>query len=337
MANGATVLMYEGAPDYPDKDRFWEIIAKHKATILYTAPTAIRSFMKWGDEYPAKHDLSSLRLLGSVGEPINPEAWRWYAKNIGGDRCPVVDTWWQTETGAIMATPLPGITATKPGSATHPFPGIELRVRGEDGSESALTGPGSEEQREGALVIAQPWPSMTRGIWNDPKRFVDTYWSKFPDTGEGGRYFAGDGAKIDEDGYIWLLGRIDDIMLVAGHNVSTAEVESALVSHPAVAEAAVIGKAHEIKGQGIAAFVILRAGQTVDPEELKKHVAQKLGPITRPDDVYITADLPKTRSGKIMRRLLRDVAEGRALGDTTTLADPAVVAALKGQYEAAEG
>ncbi len=332
MANGATVLLYEGAPDFPDKDRFWSIIARHKATILYTAPTAIRSFMKWGDEYPARHDLSSLRLLGSVGEPINPEAWRWYSKHIGGDRCPVVDTWWQTETGAIMIAPLPGLTATKPGSATFPLPGIEIRVRAEDGSETALNGPGTGEPKEGALVIARPWPSMTRGIWNDPKRFADVYWGKFED-----RYFAGDGAKVDEDGYLWLLGRIDDIMLVAGHNVSTAEVESALVSHPAVAEAAVIGKAHEIKGQAIAAFVILRAGASVEPEELKRHVAAKLGPITRPDDVYLTADLPKTRSGKIMRRLLRDVAEGRALGDTTTLADPAVVAALKGQYEASEG
>lgn len=332
MANGATVLIYEGAPDWPDKDRLWAIVEKHRATILYTAPTAIRSFMKWGAEYPGRHDLSSLRLLGSVGEPINPEAWRWYREHIGGGTCPVVDTWWQTETGAIMVSPLPGITATKPGSATHPFPGIEILVRGEDGSETALTGPGTGDPKEGALVIRRPWPAMARGIWNDPARFVDVYWSKFP-----GRYFAGDGARVDEDGYLWLLGRIDDIMLVAGHNVSTAEVESALVSHPAVAEAAVIGKAHEIKGQGIAAFVILRSGQSAEPDELKRHVAARLGAICRPDDVYLAADLPKTRSGKIMRRLLRDVAEGRALGDTTTLADPAVVAALKGQYEAAEG
>ncbi len=332
MANGATVLLYEGGPDYPDKDRLWEIVARHRATILYTAPTAIRSFMKWGTEYPRRHDLSSLRLLGSVGEPINPEAWRWYAREIGGGRCPVVDTWWQTETGAIMATPLPGLTTTKPGSATRPFPGIELRVRSEDGEESVLDGTGAPEPREGALVIARPWPSMARGIWGDPKRFVDVYWSKFE-----GRYFAGDGARVDEGGDLWLLGRIDDIMLVAGHNVSTAEVESALVSHPAVAEAAVIGKAHEIKGQAIAAFVVLRAGASAEPDAIKRHVAAKLGPVCRPDDVILAADLPKTRSGKIMRRLLRDVAEGRALGDTTTLADPAVVASLKTQYEGGEG
>lgn len=337
MANGATVLMYEGAPDMPDKDRFWRIIEKHKATILYTAPTAIRAFMKWGDEYPNRCDLSSLRLLGSVGEPINPEAWIWYQETIGKGQCPVVDTWWQTETGAIMISPLPGITHTKPGSATQPFPGIRVAVLNEDGKD--LTEGWQKGQSVGGfLVLDRPWPSMTRGIFNDPDRYVKTYWSKFD-----GKYFAGDGVKLDEEGYYWLLGRVDDIMLVAGHNISTMEVESALVSHPAVAEAAVIGKTHDLKGQAIAAFVILRAGyeRTGTDEELvievKKHVAAKIGAIARPDDVFLTAELPKTRSGKIMRRLLRDVAEGRALGDTTTLADPTVVASLKEKYEASEG
>ena len=354
MANGASVLMYEGAPDTPDKDRFWRIIERHKATILYTAPTAIRAFMKWGREYPQRCDLSSLRLLGSVGEPINPEAWIWYSEQIGGGRCPVVDTWWQTETGAIMITPLPGITATKPGSATQPFPGVSASIFDEEGrdvtpSHGALSfQEKGEHAQEGAhevggfLVLTQPWPSMTRGIFNDPKRFQDVYWSKFP-----GAYFAGDGAKVDEDGYFWLLGRVDDIMLVAGHNISTMEVESALVSHEAVAEAAVIGKAHELKGQAIAAFVILKSryahvtsdGLTHEKmvDDLKKHVAGKIGALARPDDIYISAELPKTRSGKIMRRLLRDVAEGRALGDVTTLADPNVVASLKSQYEDKEG
>ena len=337
MANGATVLMYEGAPDMPDKDRFWRIIEKHRVTILYTAPTAIRAFMKWGDEYPQRCDLSSLRLLGSVGEPINPEAWVWYQQTIGGGKCPVVDTWWQTETGAIMISALPGVTSTKPGSATHPIPGIAIEVLAEDGSGVTITGPNSPGKNPGMggfLVIDRPWPSMTRGIFKDPERFVKTYWSRFP-----GRYFAGDGVKLDEDGYLWLLGRVDDIMLVAGHNISTMEVESALVDHPAVAEAAVIGKTHDVKGQAIAAFVILRGGTEASPQltdELKKHVAQKIGAIARPDDVFITAELPKTRSGKIMRRLLRDVAEGRALGDTTTLADPTVVAALKDKYESQE-
>jgi acetyl-CoA synthetase len=337
MANGATVLMYEGAPDTPDKDRFWRIIEKHRATILYTAPTAIRSFMKWGDQYPERCDLSSLRLLGSVGEPINPEAWIWYQEKIGGGRCPVVDTWWQTETGAIMITPLPGITHTKPGSATQPFPGIRVAVLDEDGKD--LTESWQKGQSVGGfLVLDRPYPSMTRGIFNDPERFKKTYWSKFE-----GKYFAGDGVKLDEEGYYWLLGRVDDIMLVAGHNISTMEVESALVSHPAVAEAAVIGKTHDLKGQAIAAFVILRAGheRTETDAELidaiKKHVGHKIGPIARPDDVFLTAELPKTRSGKIMRRLLRDVAEGRALGDTTTLADPTVVASLKEKYEGQEG
>ncbi len=336
MANGTTVLMYEGAPDMPDKDRFWRIIEKHRATILYTAPTAIRAFMKWGEEYPNRCNLTSLRLLGSVGEPINPEAWIWYHQTIGHGRCPVVDTWWQTETGAIMISPLPGITATRPGSATHPFPGIRVSVMDEEGNAVEVHGPGfGHHAKGGFLVLTHPWPSMTRGIYNDPDRYLKTYWDRFE-----GKYFAGDGVKLDEDGYLWLMGRVDDIMLVAGHNISTMEVESALVSHPAVAEAAVIGKTHELKGQAIAAFVILRGDHPQNDglvNELKKHVAHKIGPIARPDDIYITAELPKTRSGKIMRRLLRDVAEGRALGDTTTLSDPGVVTALKHQYEDKEG
>jgi acetyl-CoA synthetase len=344
MANCATVVMYEGAPDAPDKDRFWRIVERHKVTILYTAPTAIRAFMKWGVEFPARCDLSSLRLLGSVGEPINPEAWMWYHEHIGGGRCPIVDTWWQTETGAIMITPLPGVTATKPGSATQPFPGISAAIFNDEGEDLTpahledVTAGRASASVGGYLVLTHPWPSMTRGIFGDPDRFIKTYWSRFP-----GYYFAGDGAKLDEHGYFWLLGRVDDIMLVAGHNISTMEVESALVDHPAVAEAAVIGKAHELKGQAIAAFVILRAdwaGKDASNgilEELKAHVAKKIGAIARPDDIIISAELPKTRSGKIMRRLLRDVAEGRALGDTTTLADPNVVAALKDKYEHLEG
>lgn len=347
LSNAATVLMYEGAPDTPDKDRFWRIVERHGVSILYTAPTAIRTFMKWGDSYPNGCDLSSLRLLGSVGEPINPEAWIWYSEVIGGGRCPVVDTWWQTETGAIMITPLPGITSTKPGSATQPFPGIKAVVVDESGQDvtpvqGALRyysqdGSGLERGAEqgGILAITDPWPSMMRGIFGDPERYFNTYWSRFP-----GKYFPGDGTKVDEEGYFWLLGRVDDIMLVAGHNISTMEVESALVDHPAVAEAAVIGKSHDIKGQAIAAFVIVRAGVEVGEnfiDELKGHVAQKIGPVARPDDIILAAELPKTRSGKIMRRLLRDVAEGRALGDTTTLADPAVVASLKDKYEGTEG
>lgn len=333
LANGASVLMYEGAPDTPDKDRFWRIIEKHKATILYTAPTAIRTFMKWGDEYPNRCDLSSLRLLGSVGEPINPEAWIWYADVIGKGNCPVVDTWWQTETGAIMIAPLPGITTTKPGSATHPFPGIRVRVLDEDGQGIAVTNPNEHgDSHKGFLVLDRPWPSMARGIFNDPDRFQKTYWGKFE-----GKYFAGDGIALDAEGYLWLLGRVDDIMLVAGHNISTMEVESALVSHPSVAEAAVIGKSHEIKGQAVAAFVILKTGSHATTDELKKHVAAKLGPICRPDDVFIVAEVPKTRSGKIMRRLLRDIAEGRTTGDTTTLADPSVMQSLKDQYADKEG
>lgn len=328
LANGATILMYEGAPDFPDRDRFWALIAKYRVTVFYTAPTAIRAFMKWGEEYPQRHDLSSLRLLGSVGEPINPEAWMWYHVYIGGQRCPIVDTWWQTETGHILITPLPGITTTKPGSATHPFPGIAAEVVDEHGNPVPLGG-------GGYLVIKKPWPGMLRTIYGDPERFVQQYWSRFP-----GIYFTGDGCKRDEDGYLWLLGRVDDVMNVAGHRISTMEVESALVDHPAVAEAAVIGKSHDIKGQAIAAFVTIREGYEATAalaDELKKHVAQKIGPIARPDDILFTSELPKTRSGKIMRRLLRDIAEGRALGDTTTLADPSVVAALKEKYADTEG
>lgn len=325
LAAGATVLMYEGAPDWPQRDRFWEIIEKWGVTLFYTAPTAIRSFMKWGDEHPKSRDLSSLRLLGSVGEPINPEAWMWYHTTIGNERCPIVDTWWQTETGGHMITPLPGVVATKPGSATRPFPGISIDVVDEEGKPVPPGG-------GGLLVITKPWPSMLRTLWRDDERYKNVYWSKF---GEKNLYFAGDGARRDTDGYLWLLGRVDDIMLVAGHNISTMEVESALVDHPSVAESAVIGRTDEVKGQAIAAFVSIKEGIASTPElaaELKKHVANKLGPICRPDDILFTAELPKTRSGKIMRRLLRDIAEGRALGDTSTLADPTVVAGLKDKY-----
>jgi len=321
LANGATTVMYEGTPDFPDKDRFWRIIEKHGITICYTAPTAIRTFMRWGEEYPNRCDLSSLRLLGSVGEPINPEAWVWYWKVIGRGNCPVVDTWWQTETGNILITPLPGVTVLKPGSATRPFPGIDAEVLDEQGQPA----------KAGYLVLRKPWPGMLRGIWGDPDRFVKQYWSKYADI-----YFTGDGAKRDKDGYFWLLGRVDDVMNVSGHRVSTMEVESALVDHKQVAEAAVIGKNHDIKGQAIAAFVTVKAGingSKALQDELKQHVAKKIGALARPDDIIFSAELPKTRSGKIMRRLLRDIAEGRALGDTTTLADPAVVAALKKQYE----
>jgi acetyl-CoA synthetase len=334
MANCATQVIYEGAPDAPDKDRFWRIIERHAVSILYTAPTAIRAFMKWGDAYPARCDLSSLRLLGTVGEPINPEAWIWYREHIGGGRCPIVDTWWQTETGCIMLTPLPGITGTKPGSATRAFPGIAASIFNEAGQDlGAARAPGQEVG--GLLVLLRPWPSMLRGIWGDEARFREVYWSRFGDA-----YFAGDGAKLDADGDFWLMGRVDDIMLVAGHNISTMEVESALVGHPAVAEAAVIGRADAIKGQAIAAFVICKAG--FEPDEalrkaLKAQVAAEIGPIARPDDIIFTADVPKTRSGKIMRRLLRDLAEGRVLGDTTTLADPGVVAELKDRYADQEG
>ncbi len=324
LANGATVLMYEGAPDFPDRGRFWSLIERYGVTIFYTAPTAIRAFMRWGPDWPARHDLSTLRLLGSVGEPINPEAWMWYHLHIGRERCPVVDTWWQTETGQIMITPLPGVTRTKPGSATRPFPGIKAEVRQSDGTPVKTGG--------GFLALTRPWPAMLRGIYGDMDRYVKQYWNRWtPDV-----YFTGDGAKLDEDGYLWLLGRVDDVLNVAGHRIGTMEVESALVDHPKVAEAAVVGRAHEIKGQAVAAFVTVKEGVEHAPDladELRAHVARKIGAIARPDDVIFAADLPKTRSGKIMRRLLRDIAEGRALGDVTTLADPAVVAALKSKYE----
>ena len=327
LAIGATVLMYEGAPDWPERDRFWRLIHKYGVTVFYTAPTAIRAFMKWGEDLPARHDLSTLRLLGSVGEPINPEAWIWYHKHIGGGRCPIVDTWWQTETGGIMITPLPGVTTTKPGSATIPFPGISAELV--DNAGQPL------EKGGGLLTITEPWPGMLRTIYGDDERYRQTYWSRFP-----GRYFAGDGAKVDEDGYWWILGRVDDVLNVAGHRIGTMEVESALVDHPAVAEAAVVGKAHDLKGQALAAFVTLKEGRKPTAElkdDLKDHVSKKIGAIARPDDILFSADLPKTRSGKIMRRLLKDIAEGRALGDTTTLADPAVVGRLKDMYESEEG
>jgi acetyl-CoA synthetase len=330
LANGATCVMYEGAPDWPKRDRFWDIIERRRVTILYTAPTAIRAFMKWGDDWPAKHDLSSLRLLGSVGEPINPEAWMWYREHIGGDRCPIVDTWWQTETGAIVISPLPGITPTKPGSATQTLPGYTAELLDSAGERIDVGG--------GLLALTKPWPSMLRTIWGDDARYVQTYFSKWP--GRPDLYFPGDGAKRDDDGYFWILGRVDDVLNVAGHRIGTMEVESALVEHPAVAEAAVVGRTHELKGQALACFVTLRDGRTATPqlrEELREFVAKKIGALARPDDILFSADLPKTRSGKIMRRLLRDIAEGRALGDTTTLADPNVVASLKDQYEDKEG
>ena len=361
LSNAATVFMYEGSPDWgrtdretgrqgdkeatnltigsqqpatSDRGRFWDMIARHKITILYTAPTLIRSCMKWGEEYPAAHDLSSLRLLGSVGEPINPEAWLWYHEHIGKSKCPIVDTWWQTETGAILISPLPGLTTTRPGSATRPFPGIVADVVNEQGQSV-------EDGQKGILVIRQPWPSMLRTLWGNDERYRQVYWSKFP-----GLYFPGDGAVRDAEGNFWLLGRVDDVMLVAGHNISTMEMESALVEHPLVAEAAVIGKTHEIKGQAPVAFVVVREGHAPDKsdkaaiaaleKELKEFVGKKLGAICRPDDVILTADLPKTRSGKIMRRLLRDIAEGRVMGDTTTLADPNIVASLKDKYAGEE-
>jgi acetyl-CoA synthetase len=326
LANGATVLMYEGAPDWPERDRFWALVENYGVTILYTAPTAIRAFMKWGTEHPSRHDLSTLRLLGSVGEPINPEAWVWYHNHIGGGRCPIVDTWWQTETGGIMITPLPGVTTTKPGSATQPFPGVVAELVDTTGKVIPTGG--------GFLTLAAPWPGMLRTIYGDDQRYQETYWSRFP-----GRYFTGDGAKLDEDRYWWILGRVDDVLNVAGHRIGTMEVESALVEHPAVAEAAVVGRAHDLKGQALAAFVTLKDGYQVSSslkDDLKAHVAEKIGSIAKPDDIFFSADLPKTRSGKIMRRLLKDIAEGRALGDTTTLADPAVVSKLKDMYESQE-
>jgi acetyl-CoA synthetase len=323
LANGATVVMYEGAPDWPEKDRFWSIVERYGVTVFYTAPTAIRAFMRWGTKWPKQHDLTSLRLLGSVGEPINPEAWVWYHLHIGGERCPVVDTWWQTETGAIMITPLPGITSTKPGSATQPFPGIAAEVLTDKGEVVPVGG--------GLLALTRPWPSMLRGIYGDPDRYVTQYWSRWSND----IYFTGDGAKRDDDGFFWLLGRVDDVINVAGHRIGTMEVESALVDHPQVAEAAVVGRADELKGQAISAFVTLKEGVAISDAlaaELKQHVVKKIGAIARPDDIILTRDLPKTRSGKIMRRVLRNIAEGKTLGDTTTLADPAVVAKLKELY-----
>jgi acetyl-CoA synthetase len=327
LANGATVLMYEGAPDWPGRDRFWAIVERYGVTILYTAPTAIRAFMKWGTEHPERHDLSTLRLLGTVGEPINPEAWVWYHEHIGRRNAPIVDTWWQTETGGIMITPLPAVTETKPGSATIAYPGIVPELVDAKGNKLDSGG--------GFLTIAQPWPGMLRTIYGDDERYREVYWSRFP-----GRYFTGDGAKLDEDGYWWILGRVDDVLNVAGHRIGTMEVESALVDHPAVAEAAVVGRAHDLKGQALAAFVTLKDGNQSSAalkDDLKAHVTQKIGAIARPDDIFFSADLPKTRSGKIMRRLLKDIAEGRALGDTTTLADPNVVNRLKEMYEEKEG
>ena len=327
LANGATSVMYEGTPDTPrpefrkgdradwPKDRLWDIVQRYGVTQLYTAPTAIRTFMKWGAQEVEQHDLSSLRVLGTVGEPINPEAWMWYHKNIGGERCPIVDTWWQTETGGHMITPMPGVTTTKPGSATHAIPGVVVEVVDDAGNKV--------ERGGGYLTITEPWPSMLRGIWGDPERYKETYWSEYPD-----RYFAGDGAKIDDDGYLWLLGRVDDVMNVSGHRISTTEVESALVDHPSVAEAAVVGATDDTTGQAIVGYCILRGGNEPSDElreEIRQHVATKLGAIARPKAVVLVPDLPKTRSGKIMRRLLRDVAEGRKLGDTTTLADESVV------------
>jgi acetyl-CoA synthetase len=330
LANGATCLIYEGAPDTPARDRFWDLIERHGVTILYTAPTAIRAFMKWGVEWPEKHDLSSLRLLGTVGEPINPEAWIWYQENIGKGRCPVVDTWWQTETGMILITPLPGLTKTRPGSATFPFPGVRASVLDPSGTEVPVGG--------GYLAITRPWPAMLRTIWRDDERYVQTYWSRWgPEV-----YFPGDGAKRDDEGYFWLLGRVDDVMNVAGHRIGTMEVESALVDHASVAESAVVGISDDLKGTAIAAFVILKEKKAGEADadfeiELRAHVAKKIGAIARPDKLFFVADLPKTRSGKIMRRLLRDIAEGRVLGDTTTLADSSVVETLKSQYEEGEG
>ena len=316
LSNGCTQVMYEGVPNYPGNDRFWEIVEKYGVTIFYTAPTAIRTFMKWGEQEPEKHDLSSLRLLGTVGEPINPEAWMWYRDTIGRGNCPIVDTWWQTETGGIMISPLPGATTTKPGSATFPLPGVSAELIDDEANTVSSGG--------GYLTLTRPWPAMLRGIWGDPDRYQETYWSRFE-----GRYFAGDGAKLDDDGYLWLLGRVDDVMNVSGHRISTTEVESALVSHPAVAEAAVVGATDPTTGQAVIAYVILRGGEDVGAQDLRNHVAAEIGAIAKPKQIYITPDLPKTRSGKIMRRLLRDVAEGRNIGDTTTLADSSIVDELQ--------
>ncbi|HSG98589.1 MAG TPA: AMP-binding protein, partial [candidate division Zixibacteria bacterium] len=327
MQLGATQIMYEGAPNHPQPDRFWEIVAKEKVTIFYTAPTAIRAFMKWGDKWPGGHDLSSLRLLGTVGEPINPEAWQWYHKTIGATRCPIVDTWWQTETGTISITPLPGAITTKPGSATFPFYGIDAVILDDSGEEITEGG--------GLLAIRRPWPAMLRGLWGDPERYKATYWSKW----NGKYYFAGDGAYRDKDGYFWIVGRVDDVVNVSGHRIGTAELESAFVEHPLVTEAAVIGVPHEIKGEGLVGFVTLGGDAVGDDNlaaELREWIGEKIGHFARPERVLFAADLPKTRSGKIMRRLLRDVATGHALGDVTTLADPGVVEKLRDEYEEKE-
>jgi acetyl-CoA synthetase len=320
LSNGATTVMYEGAPDFPDKDRFWSIIDRRKITVFYTAPTAIRAFVRWGAEHVKKHDMSSLRLLGSVGEPINPEAWMWYHDVIGGGRCPIVDTWWQTETGAIMMTPLPGITSTKPGSCTRPFFGIDAAVVKRDGTPC-------QPNEGGFLVIRKPWPSMLRGVHGDPERYKKSYWSEIP-----GVYFTGDGSRQDEDGFFWVMGRVDDVLNVAGHRLGTAEIESALVSHPQVAEAAVVGPPHELKGQAIFAFVTLKSGVAASPEvktALAQHVVKEIGALARPDEIRFTDALPKTRSGKIMRRLLKEIAtSGVAKGDVTTLEDLGVLSRL---------
>src|SRR5437867_11240204 len=325
LANGATSFLYEGAPDWPHPDRFWSIVESYGVTILYTAPTALPIFMRWGDEWPKKHDLSSLRLLGTVGEPINPEAWRWYHRTIGGSRCPIVDTWWQTETGMILLTPLPGLTTLKPGSATQAFPGITAEVVDEKGHSVPVN-------KGGYLVISKPWPAMLMTLYNDPERYRQVYWSQVP-----GKYFTGDGARLDEDGCFWLMGRIDDVINVAGHRIGTMEVESALVSHPTVAGAAVVGRPDEMKGQGIVAFVTLAAGNEAKPalkDELKSHVGKSIGSFAKPDEIRFTDSLPKTRSGKIMRRLLRDLASGQAtVGDTTTLEDFSVLAKLREEEE----
>jgi len=324
LQNGASVVMYEGAPNSPDNGRFWEIVEKYGVSIFYTAPTAIRAFMKWGDKWPRAHDLSSLRLLGTVGEPINPEAWIWYHKVIGGERCPIVDTWWQTETGGILLSPLPGATPTKPGSATLPLFGIDAAVLDDDGNE----------QKAGILAIRKPWPGILRGIYGDPQRFKDTYWCKW----NGEYYFPGDGARIDDDGYFWILGRVDDVVNVSGHRIGTAELESVFIEHPSVAESAVIGVPHEIKGQGLVAFVTVRESASADEkleQELKDLVVKSIGKFAVPERLIFSADLPKTRSGKIMRRLLRDIAEGKALGNVTTLADPTVVEQLRKKYQEA--
>lgn len=322
LSNGTTLFIYEGAPDWPQRDRWWKLIEKYKITTLYTAPTAIRTFMKWGEEWIKSHDLSSLRLLGSVGEPINPEAWNWYYKHIGQEKCPIVDTWWQTETGSIMIAPIPGLTHLKPGSATHPLPGIHVEVLDESGEKSSA----------GFLAITHPWPSMLRGIYKDPSRYIETYWKKWKE----GYYWTGDGAQIDEEGFFWLMGRMDDVINVSGHRLGTMEIESALVDHSFVAEAAAIGMSHAIKGQAIVCFVTLKEGIAISDElyeQLKNHVVMQIGALARPEKIIFTAELPKTRSGKIMRRLLRDIAEGRVIGDTTTLADPQVIQDIKLKYQ----